>query len=66
MLNNLVEQYSSKIFRRENCYIYIGHLGREQGAMVRIWRTKIDTKEEVSCILIGKKMRIIEMEHEYC
>jgi len=65
MLNNLMEQCSSKIFRREKCYIYIGHLGRERGAMVRIWRTKID-KKEVSCILIGMKMRIIEMKQEYC
>jgi len=44
MLNNLVEQCSSKIFGRENCYIYTGHLGLERGAMVRIWRTKIDKK----------------------
>jgi hypothetical protein len=41
MLNNLVEQCSSKIFRRENCYIYIGHLGRERGAERRLINRKI-------------------------
>jgi len=65
MLNNLVEKCSSKIFRRENCYIHIGYLGHERGTMVRIWRTKID-KKELSGILIGMKMRIIEMKQEYC